>query len=59
MFNSDMAKFGNKRLAMPFFNSASQVEFPLLDEKFVAFYHQTLLEQFGIDYDRTQLNHCF
>ena len=59
MFNKDTTKFGGKVLSMPFYNSASLVDFPRLDEKFVAFYHATLCDSFGLDYSLEALTECF
>ncbi len=59
MFNNDTTKLGKKPRPMPFYNSASLVDFPPLDRKFVEFYHSTLNDNFGLDYDLETLTACF
>jgi hypothetical protein len=59
MFNNDTANVGQKRLSMPFYNSASLVDFPRLDNKFVEFYHATLNDNFGLEYNLEGLIECF
>ncbi|MFT4926528.1 MAG: hypothetical protein ACI8WB_002626 [Phenylobacterium sp.] len=59
MFNSDTANFGKKQLSMPFYNSASLVDFPCLDEEFVEFYHATLSDKFDLNYSLGALTDCF
>lgn len=59
MFNSDMIKFGTKQIAMPFYNSATLMDFPRLDEDFVKFYHTILTDTFSLDYDINALENSF